>query len=183
MSFSFAVVVVAIASLQMMRTHFVAAVLIDHINEDSRTHTRIDICDVRLMLNDLHFSMEPFQQEKKISGGQRNQRDSSNINRQHTMIGIGKVASLSSMTAATDTHLLNEFQQTDWEHTFNQLSYFESQKNEDEELQLKKDREFQKVMEQGTKQLSSVSSTIEAAIKCLDPPVGSIRRGRPQFLQ
>ena len=98
------------------------------------------------------------------------------------MIGIDKVASL-SVTAATDTHLLNEFQQPDWEHTFNLLSYFESQKNEDEELQLKKDREFQKMMERGTLQLSSLSSTIEAAIKCLDPPVGSISRVRPQFLQ
>jgi len=62
-------------------------------------------------------------------------------------------------------------------------SFFKTEQEKADTLQLEQELSLQKIMEQNTMEVSSVHSTIEEAIKHLEPPVGCIRRGRPLLLQ
>jgi polyhydroxyalkanoate synthesis regulator phasin len=63
------------------------------------------------------------------------------------------------------------------------LSVLKTEQEKADTLQMEQERNLQKIMEQNTMQRSSVHSTIEEAIKRLEPPVGGIRRGRSLLLQ
>ena len=133
----------------------VRAVLVDRINEDIR-NTQVDINDVRLLIDNLNFSMESPR---------------GTIQRQNERLPTGN----------TITSLHRDEIQV--EVVPDILSVLKTEQEKADTLQMEQERNLQKIMEQNTMQRSSVHSTIEEAIKRLEPPVGGIRRGRSLLLQ